>query len=152
MHPTNSKKPTSSSSFKSILFFIITFATISAPYYFTGWPRSNRAPIKDLPNWITSLTFEQVSFGVVGLGLLLIILVGLGIWLSERKLDDQYRQRKYAQIKKTMKWNLTVTISVENTSLSHPPFCRRRKYKKRPRLSVESNRRSADNRTTFQLA
>ena len=151
MHPTNNKKPTSSSGFKSLLFFSITFATISVLQYFTGWPRFNRTTIKDLPNWITSLTFEQASFGVVGLVLLLIILVGLGIWLSERKLDDQYRQRKYAQIKKTMKWNLTVTISVENTSLSHPPFCRRRKYKKRPRLSVESNRRSADNRTTFQL-
>ncbi|MAU92324.1 MAG: hypothetical protein CMQ03_08385 [Gammaproteobacteria bacterium] len=47
------------------------------------------------------MTFEQLSFGVVGLVLSLIILVGLGIWLSERKLDDQYRQRKYAQIKKT---------------------------------------------------
>ena len=101
MHPTNNKKPTSSSGFKSVLLFIITFATISALQYFTGWPRSNLTPIKDLPNWITSLTFEQVSFGVVGLVLLLIIQVGLGIWLTGRKLDDQYRQRKYAQIKKT---------------------------------------------------
>ncbi len=74
---------------------------LALDHYMGRDPSDQFIPPKDLPDWITSLSFEALFLWAGCFIVFLIVLIGLYLWIAGRGLEAEWRQQQYTKIKKS---------------------------------------------------